>query len=214
MAKEIENFGMAADYYKAYMEKKAAAADGAGYSDELVDINILGYDYFTAGTTIAKNPVLAGELMKNNALIKELLASGNGFNADSLANNLEYFTASYSKYYLSKASATFSTLMQRAPESYSGYRFKALSENALNPDMQSNTATRDNYEKMIEVITAKEGWETSSSMQRMLLEGYGYLLIYYYKTDDTSKAIQYAHKVLEIDPENSNAKAILEALSK
>lgn len=214
MAKEMENFGMAAEYYKTYIDKKVLASDGSGYGDELVDINILGYEYFTAGTSIAKNPVLAGELMKNSALIKELLASGNGFDADLLANNLDYFTAAYSKYYLTKASAVFSTLIERAPESYSGYRFKALSENALDPDMINSTVARDNYEKMIEVITAKEGWETSASMQRMMLEGYGYLLIYYFKTDDSAKAIQYANKILELDPENGNAKAILEALSK
>lgn len=213
MAKEIKNLGMAADYYKTYIDKKTQAA-GAGYPDELLDINTLGSNYYTAGTSISKNPELAAGLMKNSVLIGELLASGNGFNADSLASSLEYFTASYSKYYLKKASATFSTIIERAPESYIGYRFKALSEHALNPDVKNSSAAKGYYEKMVEVITAKDDWRTTPSMQRMALEGYNYLAYYYYLTGDAPQAIQYANKVLELDPENSNAKAILADLNK
>lgn len=210
MASEINNYGKAADYYRVYIDKKILAA-GEGYPDELYDISTLGNTYYNAGTTIAKNPELAAQLMKNSDLIKELLASDSGLNAELLANDLTYFTAAYSRYFLNKARPVFSTIIERSPDSYTGYRFKARTEYALNPDVKTSAA-KDYYEKMVAIITAKE--DISKPMITAMLEGYNYLVIYYYLTDNKSKAIEYANKVLELDPENVNAKAILEDLSK
>lgn len=216
-AKEMNNYGKAADYYKAYMDKKILA-EGPEYPGELGDLATLGQNYYSAGTMISRDPELAAQLMKNSALIGELIASDSGLNAESLANDEVYFTTNYSKYYLKKANSVFSTLMERVPDSYIGYRFKALTEHALylnqNPDAKTSATAVGYYEKMIEVITSKAEEDITRSMSNAMVEAYGYLAIHNYLSDNTTKAIEFSKKVLGLDPENANAKAIIEALSK
>ena len=210
-AREIKDYSRASDYLKRQMVKRAELSENPEYEDNTIDINSLGYDYYSAGATIEKNPSVAEEWMKNEKFINELLSTNPELIADSLKGNINYFTKNYATFFLNKADATFDILIQRVPESYLGYRFKALTKHALNPDAEQGAA-KEFYEKTVEIITGKES--VSNSETRVLLEAYNYLGYYYYLISDKPNTILYWNKVLEIDPENKNAKLVLDEMNK
>jgi len=211
-AREKRDYAMAAEYIRQLMLKKAELAENPeGYEDNTADINTLGYDYYSSGATIARNQALAEELMKNDKIIKEVLASDANLIEDSLKLSFDYFAKHYALYNLHKADAVFNTLIERIPDSYLGYRYKALTLHAINGETKDGLA-KPYYEKVIEIITSGE--EITSFQNRILLEAYNYLGYYYYVIKDNPNAIIYWNKVLEIDPENANAKLVLDALNK
>ena len=211
-AREKKDYAMAAEYIRQLMVKRAELAENPEkYEDNTADINTLGYDYYSAGATIVRNQALAEELMKNDKVIQELLTSDATLIKDSLRLSFEYFAKYYALYNLNKADAVFNTLIERIPESYLGYRYKALTLHAINGDVKEGLA-KPYYEKVIEILTSGE--EVTSTQNRILLEAYNYLGYYYYVIKDNQNAIIYWNKVLEIDPENANAKLVLDALNK
>ena len=211
-AREKKDYAMAAEYIRQLMIKKAELTESPeDYEDNVIDISSLGYDYYSAGATIVKNQPLTEELMKNENIIKEVLASNASLNEDSLRISIEYFAKNYALYILYKADTVFNTLIERIPESYTGYRYKALTLHAINGETKDGLA-KPYYEKVIEIITSGE--EITSFQNRILLEAYNYLGYYYYVIKDKPNAIIYWNKVLEIDPENANAKLVLDALNK
>ncbi len=212
LAKEKKDFGRSAGFYQRFMDKKAELHAGDDFQDDLVDINTLGYYYYSAGATIGKNPQVAEGLMKDEALVHKLQVANPGSEKDSLQTNVNYFSKFYSLYSLHKADSVFDILIARAPESYSGYRLKALTQHAINPDTQIGLA-KPYYEKTVEVITER-GDDLTTSSKSVLLEAYNYLGYYYYMNDDKPNTIVYWNKVLEIDPDNKNAKLILEDVNK
>ena len=212
IAREKRDYALAANFVKRQMAVKAQLSNDSEYMDDIVDINTLGYDYYSAGVTISRNSGVAEEKMADKALKSELLASDNRLNNDSLNNSLGYFTKSYSLYNLNKADAVFDMLIERAPESYAGYRFKALTKHAINPDTEVGLA-KPYYEKVEKIIMSEED-ELTAAKKRILLEAYNYLGYYYYMKSDKGNTILYWNKVLEIDPDNKNAKLVLEDINK
>ena len=212
IAREKRDYALAANYMKRLMTVKAQLSGDPEYLDDIVDINTLGYDYYSAGVTISRNPNVAEEKMADEAVVNELLASDNTLIKDSLNYNLSYFTKSYSIYNLNKADAVFDILIEHAPESYTGYRFKALTKHAINPDTEVGLA-KPHYEKVEEIIINEEG-ELTAAKRRVLLEAYNYLGYYYYMKSDKENTILYWNKVLELDPDNKNAKLVLEDINK
>ena len=222
LARNNKDYAQAADYLKKQMEKKAELSDDGDYVDNIVDANTLGYDYYSAGFTIGKNQPLAEKLMKNETIINMLLSADASLIIDSLKGSINYFSRNYALYYLHKADSVFDILIERIPTSYTGYRFKALTKNAINPAIEEGEA-KPYYEKVVEILATND--ELTPANRRILLEAYNYLGYYYYlvfhassaKSDkDSAKenAIMYWTKVLEIDPENTNGIAVLNELSK
>jgi tetratricopeptide (TPR) repeat protein len=212
-ARKNKNYAESAHFLREKMHQKAkeAAADGLDYVDDLVDVNTLGYDFYSAGATIAKNQELAAELMKDISVIQSIRQAIAEVNSDSLSD-AAYFTKYYALYNLNKADSVFDVQIKIAPDSYTGYRFKALTKHAINPDTEVGLA-KPFYEKVVEILEAdKDG--LSDSNKRVLLEAYNYLGYYYYMKSDKDNTIKYWTKVLEIDPENTNAKLVLEDVNK
>lgn len=119
------------------------------------------------------------------------------------------------KLYLAEADAAFATVGERIPDSHLGFLFRARTNSLLDPTADLGLA-KPYYEKTIEILLAKED---PASNQRELIEGYRYLSYYYYvqfdkdKSDQhKSKTIEYSNKLLEIDPGNSTATQLLDAL--
>ena len=84
-----------------------------------------------------------------------------------------------------------------------GYEWAANA--AVQLDLTSEKGTAKGYcEKIIEV-----GGKDAVKNAAALKTAYGYLAAYSCKTKDIAKATEYANKILETDPENGNAKAIL-----
>ena len=78
----------------------------------------------------------------------------------------------------------------------------------MDPESKLELA-KPHYEKMIEVLEAKE--EKSKTDTNHLIEGYRYLINYYLNIkDDTATAKQIAQKLQSIDPENEIAKMVLD----
>jgi hypothetical protein len=215
MARSIDDYNLGARYYERMLEVKKRMDEDKYNNDRLVDINTLGNLYYQAGTltTVEKHPELVDALMAEQAWEGRLIADIDTLNADSLRSDKEYFSAGYRKYNLLRAESLFSELVELAPESYTGYYYLARTNNALHPgnDGIQNGIPGEHYSKTVSVIDARdEETPMSSMMQRALKEGLGYLAYYHYMKDDTENAVKYATRLLELDPENANAKAILE----
>ncbi|MDR2916034.1 MAG: hypothetical protein LBV74_14615 [Tannerella sp.] len=149
--------------------------------------------------------------MNNKDVLDELFASDAKIIADSMSR-VNYFSKIYSLYYLNKADSVFDILISRAPDSYSGYRYKALTKHAITPEIESGLA-KPYYEKVVEIITNSKD-ELSTSEKRVLLEAYNYLGYYFYMKSDKENTILLWTKVLELDPDNKNAKLVLEDMAK
>ena len=211
VARTKRDYALAASYVEKMMIKKAEIAEEPDfYEDDVIDINALGYDYYSTGATIARNPLVAQELMNNNNVIQELLASNSGLIRDSLTNSLDYFTRNYALYYLHKADSVYDILLGIVPDSYSAYRVKAQTKHAINPSSEVGLA-KPYYEKVIELIVNRDDMNATTK-RTLLLEAYVYIGYHYYMISDKPNAMLYMNKVLEIDPNHANAKAILEDL--
>lgn len=110
-----------------------------------------------------------------------------------------------------QADAAFAVVAERKPDSYLGFYQRARTNYQMDPDSEQGLA-KPFYEETIKVLLADP--EPSS---KILIEAYSYLSYYYYlqfekskKADDKANVKQYAEKVLELDPENANGKALFE----
>jgi len=210
-ARKRKDYTLAASYLNTQIEKKAelGRANDPDYADDIVDITALGYDYYSAGSSISKAPELAAEYMKDKSIIDMLAMADPSLSAAQLASNVEYFTKAYSLYYLQKADGMFDTLIARVPDSYTGHRYKALTQHAINDDTELGLA-KPHYEKVAVILEKVD--ELTATNRRVLLEAYNYLGYYFYMKNDKDNTILYWGKVLEIDPQNANAKLVLDAM--
>lgn len=110
------------------------------------------------------------------------------------------------------ADGAFAIVSERMPDSYLGFYQRARINFELDPDSDQGLA-RPHYEKTIEVILAKGDGENN----KILIEAYSYLSYFYYlqyektkNAEDKANVKLYAEKVLELDPENANGKALFE----
>lgn len=210
-ARENKDYAKAAHYVKEQMNEKATLSKASGYQDDAVDINTLGYDYYSAGVSITHNDSLAGRRMHDPALVSAITASEQDVITDSLTD-VHYFAKIDARYNLNKADSVFDLLIRRAPDSYSGYRYKALTQHALHPEIEKGSA-KPYYEKAIEIITQNNANITAAA-KSVLLEAYNYLGYYYYMKSDQANTALYWGKVLELDPDNKNAKLVLDDIKK
>jgi tetratricopeptide (TPR) repeat protein len=204
-----KNYIKQAFYIQQKIAEKIKDSDDPDYKGDLVDITTLGYSYYSAGATMPRNLPLAEKAMQEPAIVETVKTKVPSVVADSLSD-LNYFAKYYGKYYLAKADSVFDVQITMAPESYTGYRYKALTNNALNPDVTSGAA-KPYYEKVVEIITKSDD---PARLNRILLEAYNYLGYYYYMKDDKENTLMYWNKVLELDPEHATAKAVIEDVNK
>lgn len=79
----------------------------------------------------------------------------------------------------------------------------------LDPEDKAGNA-KPHYEKLIEIVSAKG--ELDNTGKNRLVEAYRYLIAYYYiNQNNREAALPYCNKLLQIDPENEVAKAVLNA---
>ncbi|SBV95263.1 tetratricopeptide repeat protein [uncultured Dysgonomonas sp.] len=140
--------------------------------------------------------------------------AGRAAKADTINVSAEQAKAKSVEFY-KLADGAFATVSERMPDSYLGFYQRARTNFELDPDSELGLA-RPHYEKTIEVILAKNDGENT----RILIEAYSYLSYFYYlqfdktkKAEDKANVKLYAEKVLELDPENANGKALFEFAS-
>jgi len=78
--------------------------------------------------------------------------------------------------------------------------------NYMDPELKEGLA-KPFYEKLVSLITSKSEKENTDAPR--LKQSYWYLASYYMMNNDDAKAKEYWQKLLEIDPENENAKKAL-----
>jgi tetratricopeptide (TPR) repeat protein len=189
------------DLYKeiaSTLSESGRAADAAAYLQKYIDLagdKVIAEDYYNIGRYYY---MAAGSSMKDT------------IDADAPAKTRKY---------LHEADAAFTTVATRVPESHLGYFWRARANSLLDAISFSETGARPTlakpyYEETIKILQAKGGNNNS-----ILIEAYRYLSSYYYltydelkKAEDKALAVEYSHKLLELDPENVQAKQIVEAL--
>jgi tetratricopeptide (TPR) repeat protein len=210
-ASNEKNYIKAASYIQQKIDEKIKESNDPEYKGDLLDVTTLGNSYYVAGSTLLKNPALSEKAILDPVIVESVKTKVQSIVTDSLSD-LNYFSKAYGKYYLAKADSVFVVQLSLAPESYTGYRYKALINNALYPDIKEGAA-KPFYEKVIEILTQPD-YELTKNTIRVLVEAYSYLGYHYYMNDDKENTITYCNKVLEFDSENVNAKAIIEDVNK
>lgn len=115
---------------------------------------------------------------------------------------------------LQKGDKAFATVTERIPDSYLGYFWRARTNALLDPETTQGLA-KPYYEQVATIIVGK----ADGSNPTELLEAYQYLSYYYYLLYEKSKSAAdkeqvklYSEKMLELDPTNTVAPQLLEAI--
>ncbi|MDR2086070.1 MAG: tetratricopeptide repeat protein [Dysgonamonadaceae bacterium] len=117
-------------------------------------------------------------------------------------------------FYIEKGNYAFTEVIRLRPESFLGYLYRARIHSVLDAVEQARTEKVKGialpyYEEAIGIMLTKN---EDGARNNDLLEAYRYLGSYYYVQKDKAKAGEYYKKILEIDPANAGAKAVLDDL--
>lgn len=117
--------------------------------------------------------------------------------------------------YIKKGNAAFSEVISRSSESYLGYLWKA-NLNFLVDYKERETKNspfkgeaKPYYEEVLQVMLNNNA---DGKRNKDIIDAYNYLASYYLLLDDQANAGEYYKKILEVDPENADAKKVLDAL--
>lgn len=108
-----------------------------------------------------------------------------------------------------KADKVYADLAEKFPDAAEFAAFqRARVAGIVDPELKNGTA-KPHYDKLIEIITTDGNIEGTSKTR--LLQAYQYNMIYALQIlDDVAKSQEYANKILELDPENEQAKMVAE----
>ena len=142
---------------------------------------------------------------------------GQYYSTNGQASNVDLFNwgiAAYRSENYLLADSVFGLYTMKYPNQGFGYYWRARTNAVIDSGMTAGLAI-PHYNKLIEVVGTDSLSETD---KKWVVEAYGYLATYEANTlKDYEKAIEYFDKILQIDPENVNAKKfipILEASAK
>jgi len=128
------------------------------------------------------------------------------------ANNVDLFNWALANYLANNyqaADSVFGLYTEKYPEQAFGYYWRARSNVAIDTAMTEGLAV-PHYQKLIEVLQKDT---TNTNFKRWMTEAYAYLAAYEANTKkDYAEAIDYFQKVLEVDPENENARKYISVL--
>lgn len=116
-----------------------------------------------------------------------------------------------SKEYFLKADSIFGIVSKKAPDSYTGFLWRGNTNSAMEQWVPGTTLglAKPYYEAAINAILAKG--IASNGNKKDLIQSYRYLGSYYYQKEDKANSSLYWNKVLELDPNNSDAIQVLDS---
>jgi tetratricopeptide (TPR) repeat protein len=139
---------------------------------------------------------------------------GEYYRSSDRATNLDLFNwglASYRAEDYKGADSVFGLYVEKYPEQSFGYYWQAKSKALQDKEMKAGLAIPA-YQKLIEVLQTTPD---DANYKRWMVEAYGYLAAYEANTEkDYTEAVGYFEKVLEIDPDNADAKRYISLLDK
>jgi len=194
--------GIAADYLKLFVEKKGAD------KVDITDYFQLGRYYYSA-YTLRNAEDTAAILNRYHDAAFLTAISENKLQQDSLLENKAMFIEKAVKYYLKQADKAFDAVIERNPETYQGYLWKARVQSLMDPDSELGLA-KPYYEKVVELLIDRE--DKTKIINDSLLESYKFLGFYFYLKEDKPNIFLYWNKVLEVDPDNEDAKKVLKSI--
>ncbi|HRP90237.1 MAG TPA: tetratricopeptide repeat protein [Edaphocola sp.] len=124
----------------------------------------------------------------------------------------EYFNAGYYAYFAKNyknAEEGFKLFNEKFPEQHIGHFWLGRTYAAQDPEAKTGKA-----EKALTDWLKFEASENDPKKQEDLIFANQYLALFYYTKNDKAKSIEYATKLLEIEPGNSAAQTILKNLKK
>lgn len=186
-----------------------------GYEDSAIT-------YYQKAIPTAQSPSTIYEYYKQLALltgsIKDYEAQASWLRKYYIGNdnakNTDLFNwgvASYRATDYLQADSAFRLYTEKYPEQAFGYYWQARSNAAIDTALKEGLAI-PHYEKLIEVINDDS---LTAADKKWVIEAYTYLAAYEINTEqDYTEAMGYLDKVLEVDPENDNAKRYISMLEK
>ena len=124
-------------------------------------------------------------------------------------------TAYYTTQQFIKADSTFTNLIEKVPTFIGGYLWKARSLSQTDPDSKTGAALGA-YQTLIDKTQAE-----ADKYKNERKEAYSYMNYYYFVQFNSTKSheighksIEYGNKVLEIDPNDANAKKINDVIER
>jgi tetratricopeptide (TPR) repeat protein len=135
------------------------------------------------------------------------------YNAGQALRNDSTETAkALAKDYLIKADTAFGVVSVKSPESHISYLWRGHTNAALDPNTSQGLA-KPHYEKALALILKKvENGANIANYKKDLINIYKYEAWYYFDLmKDKDNTILYCNKILELDPSNADAKALIDS---
>jgi tetratricopeptide (TPR) repeat protein len=157
---------------------------------------------------------LAGLYKKQKDYSNQALWLGKYYQGNSTATNLDMFNWGLAHYMAKEyrtADSIFGLYETKYPDQDFGYYWRARSDVAIDTAMQTGLAI-PHYEKLIAIAEKDTANKTN---RKHLIEAYGYIAAYKANTEkDFAGAIDYFEKLLELDPNNPDARKYVAILKK
>ncbi|HEY5966922.1 MAG TPA: tetratricopeptide repeat protein [Chitinophagaceae bacterium] len=135
---------------------------------------------------------------------KYYVANQKSTNVDLFNWGLSWFQAGNYQ----KSDSVFSMYVYKYPTQVFGYYWRGRSSAAIDSTMELGLAV-PHYSKVVEIGEL----DTTANSKRQLIESYGYLAGYEVNQNKNySKAIEYFEKLLQLDPDNEQAKKYVQIL--
>jgi tetratricopeptide (TPR) repeat protein len=211
------------------------------YFAKTADSNTVAKDYLLMGnlyTSVKQNDSLAfiyfdkavalekdsSELVKYYKRFAELAANDKNYSQQAKwlgkyyssgnATNIDLFNwalAHYRAEEYTSADSVFGIYISKYPEQSFGYYWQAKSKALEDKDMTLGSAVPA-YEKLIEVLQKNPN---DANYKKWTVEAYAYLAAYQTNTQKNyAEAVNYFEKILQVDPENADAKKYIAILEK
>jgi tetratricopeptide (TPR) repeat protein len=226
---EQKDSSKAFDYMQQYFTKEAdsnkVAKDYLLMGNLFASVNgndSLAFDYFDKAVALEKD---SSEMVKYFKQFADLAAKdknysqqakwlGKYYSAGGNTTNIDLFNwglAHYRAEEFAAADSVFGIYISKYPEQSFGYYWQAKSKALADKDMAQGLAVPA-YEKLIQVLQKNPN---DANYKKWLVESYAYLAAYETNTQkDYAEAVDYFEKVLQVDPENTDAKKYIDVLQK
>lgn len=218
-------FGYMKQYFDRAADSNLVAKDyllmGNLYASQNQD-DSLAFTYFEKAIALEKDST---ELVKYYKRFADRAANDKNFSQQAKwlgryytsapeATNIDLFNwalAHFRAEEYAQADSVFGIYVNKYPEQSFGYYWKAKSEALADKDMKQGLAVPA-YQKLIEVLSKNPA---DPNYKKWTVEAYSYLAAYETNTQkDYAQAVNYFQKVLEVDPQNTDARKYIDILQK
>jgi tetratricopeptide (TPR) repeat protein len=200
-----KDFELIAGLYSNTTDKKDSALVYLEKAAGLQKDSAALYNYYKKLTTMAK---------ADKDYVSEAKWMGKFYTGNDKATNVDLFNwglANYLAQDFKMADSVFGMYVAKYPEQSFGYYWQARSNASIDKDMKDGLAIPV-YKKLIDVLQADTA---NTNYKKWMVEALAYLAAYEANTQkDYSEAVDYFEKVLQIDPENADAKRYIAILEK